>query len=179
MQSDSIAATDYSKSSQLWAALGDFYLVLIELFCLGTPLKKILGVCSKWLAPAKEQITLITQVAGLEGHKLSDVLYIETVLQQQHVPPAPKLWPCYGCQAQVKAGLQIHLVGLPGLMWALLNFFSNSCSSLKWHRGCNSRSCDHTALHLPAWGLSMWWHHLIIILPVDGIQRPGAFYKTY
>ena len=94
----------------------------MELFCLRTPLKKILRVHSQWLAPAKEQITLIPEAGGLDDHKLSNALYLETAVQQQYVPPAPQPWPCCGCQAHLKAGLQIHHEGLSGLMWSLLAF---------------------------------------------------------
>lgn len=110
MQSDSMIATDYSRSSQLWG----IFVLLTELFCLETPLKKILHVHSQWLAPAREQITLIPKTGGLEGHKLSTVIYRETALQQHYVPPAAQPWHCCGCQAHSKAGLQIHLRGCQG-----------------------------------------------------------------
>lgn len=45
----------------------------MELFRLGTPLKKILHVHSQWLDPAKEQIAVIPKLGGLEGQKLSNV----------------------------------------------------------------------------------------------------------
>lgn len=73
MQSDSRTATDYSKSSQLRQQWRIFVLLCMELFCLGTPLKKILHVHSQWLDPAKEQVTVIPRLGGLEGHQLSNV----------------------------------------------------------------------------------------------------------
>lgn len=124
----------------------------MKLFCLGTPLKKILHVHSKRLAPVREQITSIPKTGRLEGYKLSNVLYLETAPQQHYVPPASQPWPCCGCQAHWKAALQIHPEGLSGVMWSLLAFSSTHTVSTSDTE--DARAGPVTTLHggLPGWG---------------------------
>lgn len=126
---------------------------------------------SWWLALAKEQISVIPKVGELEGQKLSNVLYLETALQLKYGPPAPQPWPC----GHLKAGLQIDDEWLLELMWSLLTL--SPTHRVSTNDTVGGRADPVTTLHcgLPAWGLSMWWHHLIIILPLDVSQRPGDF----
>lgn len=129
---------------------------------------------SWWLAPAKEQISVIPKVGELPDQKMSNVLHPETALQLKYVPLAPQPWPC-GCQAHLKAGLQIHNEWLLGLMWPLLALSPTHRVPIAHTVG--ARADPVTTLHygLPVQGLGTWWHHLIIILPVDVSQRPRGF----
>jgi len=175
MQSDSMTATDYSKSSQLRAAVGDLCSSYGALLPAST-FEEDCPCSQSVVSPCQRaDNTNPPKVDGLEGHKLSNILCLETALQQQCVPPGPQPLPCCGCQAPLKAGLQIPHEGPSGLMWSLLAFSPTHTVPAHDTKGARAGPVTMLRCGLPAWGLSMWWHHLIKILPIGVIQRPGAF----
>lgn len=153
MQSDSMIATDYSRSSQLWTAVGD--------------------LCSSYRALLPEDT--FKEDSSRSQPVVSPCQRANNFNPQNWWVGGPQIehcnlsWNSSATTLCPSSRSALALLWLSGTLeswstdspWGVVrddavtaSLFLNSHNLYEWHRGCESRSCDNTAL-----GVTSSGHH--------------------